>query len=66
VANWLSADGVASLRYGKLGSGQTGSGTYAAHPGRVGIRPYEQEAVAALTFLAGQPQVDGPAWRCRA
>jgi dienelactone hydrolase len=58
VANWLSADGVASLRYDKLGSGQTGLGTYAAHPGRVGIWPHEQEAVAALTFLARQPQVD--------
>jgi hypothetical protein len=58
VANWLSADGVASLRYDKLGSGQTGLGNYATDPGRVGIRPYEQEAVAALHFLAGQPQVD--------
>ena len=58
VANWLSADGVASLRYDKLGSGQTGWGTYAAHPGRVGIKPYEQEAVAALNFLARQPQID--------
>jgi uncharacterized protein len=58
IANWLSADGVASLRYDKLGSGQTGLGKYAAHPGLVGIRPYKQEAVAALTFLARQPQVD--------
>jgi pimeloyl-ACP methyl ester carboxylesterase len=58
VANWLSADGVASLRYDKLGSGQTGWGKYAEHPGRAGIRPYEQEAVAALNFLAGQRQVD--------
>ena len=58
VANWLSADGVASLRYDKLGSGQTGWGRYAAHPERAGIRPYEQEAVAALRFLAGQRQVD--------
>ena len=58
MANWLSADGVASLRYDKLGSGQTGWGRYAAHPGRAGIRPYEQEAVAALRFLAGQRQVD--------
>jgi acetyl esterase/lipase len=58
VANWLSADGVASLRYDKLGSGQTGLGRYAAHPGLVGIRPYEQEAVAALNFLARQPQAD--------
>ena len=58
VASWLSADGVASLRYDKLGSGQTGWGRYAAHPGRAGIGPYEQEAVAALNFLAGQRQVD--------
>jgi len=58
VANWLSADGVASLRYDKLGSGQTGWGTYAAHPGQAGLGTYEQEAAAALTFLAGQRQVD--------
>jgi len=58
VASWLSADGVASLRYDKLGSGQTGWGKYAAHPGRAGIRPYEQESVAALRFLARQPRVD--------
>lgn len=58
MANWLSADGVASLRYDKLGSGQTGWGPYAADPGRAGLATYEQEAVAALTFLAAQPQVD--------
>jgi uncharacterized protein len=58
VANWLSADGVASLRYDKLGSGQTGWGRYAAHHERVGINTYEQEAVAALSFLARQPQVN--------
>ena len=58
VANWLSADGVASLRYDKLGSGQTGWGKYAAHPDQAGIGPYEQEAVAALDFLAAQRQVD--------
>jgi hypothetical protein len=58
VANWLSADGVASLRYDKLGSGLTGWGKYAADPGQVGIAPYEQADVAALRFLAQQPQVD--------
>ena len=58
LASWLSAGGAASLRYDKLGSGQTGWGRYAAHPGRAGIGPYEQEAVAALRFLARQPQVD--------
>ena len=58
VANWLSADGVASLRYDKLGSGQTGWGRYAAHPDQAGLGTYEQESVAALNFLAGQRQVD--------
>jgi pimeloyl-ACP methyl ester carboxylesterase len=58
VANWLSADGVASVRYDKLGSGQTGWGSYAGHPERVGLESYEQEAVAALSFLARQAQVN--------
>ncbi len=58
VANWLSADGVASLRYDQLGSGQTGWGKYAAHTDRVGIKPYEQEAVAALRFLATRRQTN--------
>ena len=58
VANWLSANGVASLRYDKLGSGQTGWGPYAAHPERAGLGTYEQEAATALTYLAGQQQVD--------
>lgn len=58
VANWLSADGVASLRYDKLGSGQTGWGRYAGHPGRIGLTTYEQEAAAALRFLARQSQIN--------
>ena len=58
VANWLSDDGVVSLRYDKLGSGQTGWGRYAAHRELVGINTYEQEAVAALSFLTRQPQVN--------
>ena len=59
VADWLSADGVASLRYDKLGSGQTGLGPYADHPATIGIAPFEQEAAAALRFLARQPGVVG-------
>lgn len=58
VVDWLSADGVASLRYDKLGSGQTGLGPYAVHPDTIGIRPFQQEATAALSFLARQPAVD--------
>ena len=58
LAGWLSADGVASLRYDKLGSGQTGLGPYAAAPTTIGIAPFEDEAVAAFKFLASQPAVN--------
>lgn len=57
LADWLAADGVASLRYDKLGTGQTGIGPYGA--GRpIDLAPYEQEAAAALTYLASQPGVN--------
>ncbi|HET9050485.1 MAG TPA: alpha/beta hydrolase [Candidatus Dormibacteraeota bacterium] len=58
LADQLASDGVASLRYDKLGSGTTALGTYAAHPETIGIAPFEAEAAAALTFLAGRPGVD--------
>ncbi|MGI8713400.1 MAG: alpha/beta hydrolase family protein [Solirubrobacteraceae bacterium] len=57
LADWLSTDGVATLRYDKLASGQTGLGRYAADPARIGIAPFEQEAAAALRFLAARPGV---------
>ncbi len=57
VAGWLSADGVGSLRYDKLGSGRTGLGRYAHDPAAVGVAPLQQEAAAGLTFLAGRPGV---------
>lgn len=58
LADWLSEDGVASLRYDKLGSGQTGVGHYANDPDSVGVKPYEQESAAALKFLAAQKGVN--------
>jgi alpha-beta hydrolase superfamily lysophospholipase len=58
VADWLSADGVASLRYDKLGSGRTGLGAYALNPGAIGLTPFEDEAAAGLRFVAAQPGVD--------
>jgi uncharacterized protein len=58
VADWLSTDGVASLRYDKLGSGQTGIGPYASDPDSIGIGVFNTEATAALTFLAAQSGVD--------
>lgn len=58
LANWFSQDGVATLRYDKLGSGQTGLGPYAHKVASIGVSPYETEAAAALRFLAAQPGVD--------
>lgn len=58
LARALSDDGVASLRYDKLGTGQTGLGSYATDPAKVGIGTFQDEATAALNFLAGQSGVD--------
>jgi uncharacterized protein len=58
LADWLSEDGVASLRYDKLGSGRTGVASYAANPARIGIAPFEQESLAALRFLAARRGID--------
>jgi len=58
LADWLSSDGVATLRYDKLGSGETGLGPYATDPAAIGIAPFEQESLAALRFLAARKGVD--------
>jgi uncharacterized protein len=58
LAQSLSNDGVASLRYDKIGTGQTGLGSYQGHEATIGLDVYQQEAVAALTFLSNQPDVN--------
>ena len=58
LAGVLSADGVASLRYDKLGSGSTGLGPFAQKPNDIGLDVFTHEAQAALHFLATQPGVD--------
>lgn len=58
LAQALAADGVATLRYDKLGTGQTGLGPYAANPAQVDISAFQGEATAALQFLAGQAGID--------
>lgn len=58
LAQTLSDDGVASLRYDKLGTGQTGLGHYATDPTKVDIGVFQDEATGALNFLAGQSGVD--------
>ncbi len=57
MAHVLSDDGVASLRYDKLGTGQTGFGSY-TDPATVDLAAFRDEANAALTFLASQTGVD--------
>lgn len=54
LARALSDDGVASLRYDKLGTGQTGLGHFATDPTQLDIGAFQDEASAALNFLAGQ------------
>ncbi|WP_213016727.1 alpha/beta hydrolase family protein [Mycobacterium vicinigordonae] len=58
LAQALSDSGVASLRYDKLGTGQTGVGPYAKDPGKLDMAVFQDEASAALSFLAGRPGVD--------
>ena len=58
LADWLSEDGVASLRYDKLGSGQTGLGPYAVEPDSIGVSVFEQESRSALEFLAKEKDVN--------
>jgi uncharacterized protein len=59
LAQALSNDGVASLRYDKLGTGQTGLGPYATDPAKIDMGTFQGEATAALKFLAGQSGIDG-------
>jgi hypothetical protein len=58
LADWFSDEGVATLRYDKLGSGKTGLGPYAANPDTIGISVFEQESRSALEFLAAQKDVN--------
>ena len=58
LAEYLSSHGVASLRYDKVGTGQTGLGPYGAHPADVGSAVFTAGARAAVGFLAGQPGTD--------
>ncbi|BDE12608.1 hypothetical protein Mkiyose1665_58740 [Mycobacterium kiyosense] len=58
LARALSDNGVASLRYDKLGTGQTGVGPYAADPGKLDMAVFQDEVAAALSFLAGRSGVD--------
>ena len=62
LADLLSAQGIASIRYDKLGTGATGLGPFAADPAAMLPLSYDELRVQpgrdALAFLAAQPGVD--------
>jgi hypothetical protein len=58
LAELLSERGVASLRYDKIGTGQTGLGPYAQRPTDVVSAVYTSGAKAAVRYLAAQPGTD--------
>lgn len=55
IAETLSGNGVASLRYDKVGTGKTGLGHFSQQPADVTGTVYTTEAAAALGFLAHRP-----------
>lgn len=58
LAEQLSSQGVATLRYDKVGTGKTGLGPYQGRPNDVVSAVYTKGAQAALHFLAYQPGTD--------
>ena len=62
LAELLAAQGIASLRYDKLGTGATGLGPYEADPSRLLPLTYDelrlQPVRDALAFLVAQPGID--------
>lgn len=62
IADLLSGSGWASIRYDKLGTGQTGLGPYTGDPDAMLPLSYDQlriePARQALRFLAAQPGID--------
>lgn len=62
LADVMSENGIASLRYDKLGTGSTGLGPYATEPDTMLELGYEQLRLQpirdALSFVAAQPGVD--------
>lgn len=62
IADRLSEEGIASIRYDKLGTGATGLGPYTDDPSALLSVSYDQVRVQpardALSFLAAQPGID--------
>ncbi len=57
-AQALANQGVASLRYDKLGTGKTGIGSYANNLADIGFNLFVDEAQAAYNYLRSRPEID--------
>ena len=58
LAEYMSGKGIASLRYDKVGTGETGLGPYMRRPADIGSAVYTAGAKAAAAFLAQRPGSD--------
>ncbi|HEX4225342.1 MAG TPA: alpha/beta hydrolase [Pseudonocardiaceae bacterium] len=58
LAGVLDTQGIASFRFDKYFSGQTGGGAYADDPGKVDLSAFIRQADAAYRLLSRQPEVN--------
>jgi hypothetical protein len=58
IAGVLDTRGIASFRFDKYFSGQTGAGAYAGDPGRIDLSAFIRQADAAYELLARAPEAN--------
>ena len=58
LASALGADGIATFRFDKYGTGRTGLGAFTGHPENLDYQVFVRQADAAYRVLSSQPQVD--------
>lgn len=58
IAGVLDTQGIASFRFDKYFSGQTGGGAYASDPSKIDLAAFVRQADAAYRLLARQQSVD--------
>lgn len=58
IAGVLDTQGIASFRFDKYFSGQTGAGAFAGDPGKIDLSAFIRQADAAYELLARRPEVN--------
>ena len=58
LAGVLARHGIATFRFDKYFTGQTGAGAFASDPGAIDLNAYIRQADYAYDYLIGLPQVD--------